>query len=91
MISTREQSYLLTTENFSRCLQIVTRSHAVELIEGYHSAVRGPGGRPRSRRRFTILAVLVVALAVMASRDRGDLPDDWHADRRAARCSGYGP
>lgn len=65
MISTRIQPYTLAADNFDRSLQIVTRSHAAELIEGYHAAARGPGGRPCSGRRFTILAVLVVALAVI--------------------------
>lgn len=64
MISTRTQPYLLATDNFDRCLQVVTASHAAELIEGYHAAIRGIGGRPRRGRRFTILAVLVVILAV---------------------------
>ncbi|AWT24951.1 hypothetical protein Csp1_01230 [Corynebacterium provencense] len=35
MISTRTQPYHLAAENFDRCLQVVTASHADELIEGY--------------------------------------------------------
>ena len=65
MISTRPQPYTLTDEIFDRSLQVIQRSGAVELIESYHAQTRGPGGRPRCGRRFTLLAVLVVGLAVM--------------------------
>jgi hypothetical protein len=64
MISTRPQPYLLADRTFDRSLQIIERSGAVELIEGYHRERRGPGGRPRSGRRYTVLAVLVSGLAV---------------------------
>ncbi len=65
MISTRSQPYRLTNDNFDRCLQIITRSGAADLIEHYHHKRRGNGGRPRSGRRYTILGVLVVGLAII--------------------------
>jgi len=64
MISTRPQPYLLAERTFDRSRQIIQRSGAVELIEGYHRERRGPGGRPRSGRRYTVLAVLVSGLSV---------------------------
>ncbi|WP_312977264.1 hypothetical protein [Corynebacterium sp.] len=65
MISTRPQPYTLTDEIFNRSLQVIQCSGAVDLVESYHAAVRGPGGRPCRGQRFTLLAVLVVGLAVL--------------------------
>lgn len=61
----REAAYRFDDAVFERSVQVIRRCGAVELIEGFARDVRGPGGRPRSGRRFTVMAVLVVALSIV--------------------------
>ncbi|MFZ2272768.1 hypothetical protein [Corynebacterium variabile] len=65
MISDKTSPYRLDSEYFSRCVDVIERSGAAELIETYYEMERGPGGRPPSGRRYTIRAVLVTQLAII--------------------------
>ncbi|MGP5082912.1 hypothetical protein ACTXJ8_14160 [Corynebacterium variabile] len=65
MISTKQQPYLITPESFDTCRELVFASGAAEMIEGFSAEARGVGGRIATGWRYTITAVLVVALAIL--------------------------
>lgn len=65
MISTKQQAYLITRENFETCRELVVASGAVEMIESVGAKTRGAGGRNAAGWRYTVSAVLVVALAIL--------------------------
>lgn len=64
MISTTDTHYQITDTNFLRCLQVIDRSGAAELIDSYHQTRTGSGGRRPTGAVFTLRGVLVAALAV---------------------------
>jgi hypothetical protein len=65
MISTKLQPYRLASEHFDRCVAVIERSGAAELIETYYEMERGTGGRPPVGRRYTLQAVLATQLAII--------------------------
>ena len=65
MISDKTSPYRLDSEYFSRCVDVIERSGAAELIEAFYGMARGAGGRPPAGRRYTIKAVLVTQLAII--------------------------
>lgn len=64
MIRNAPVLYHLSKYNFSRCLEVVIRSGVVAMIEAVRAQSRGAGGRKPTGRRFTLTAILTVALAV---------------------------
>lgn len=65
MISLKAQPYRLAADHFDRCVAVIDRSGAAELIETYYEMERGAGGRLPSGRRYTLKAVLAVQLAII--------------------------
>lgn len=58
-------TYLISRENFTRCLTLVTDSGVGQMLQQLSDQYRSSGGRKPSGRRFSIIAVLVVALAII--------------------------
>lgn len=65
MITDKTPPYRLESEHFYRCVDVIERSGAAELIETYYEMARGPGGRPPSGRRYTVSSVLATQLAII--------------------------
>lgn len=65
MIRTGPAAYHLSQHNLTRCLDVITRSGVVPMIEKFREQFRGDGGRRSAGRVFTLTAILTVALAIL--------------------------
>lgn len=65
MIRTGPVAYHLSQHNLTRCLDVITRSGAVTMIEEFREQSRRAGGRRPAGRVFTLTAILTVALAIL--------------------------
>lgn len=55
------------TEYIAECAIIIERSNAHNMIEEFWCQDRGAGGRPRSGTQYSLLAVLVISLALIGT------------------------
>ena len=55
------------TDYIEECASIIERSNAHSMIEEFWHQDRGTGGRPRSGTQYSLLAVLVIGLALIGT------------------------